>query len=152
MKKLIILFVFCAFSFNIQAQRDQIKEKIEAQKVAFITERLDLSVTEAQQFWPIYNAYEKRIHSMRRNDLKEVRESMREGNLSESVAQKLLDKFMLVEDNMHKAKKQLVKDLSSVLPAQKIIALKASEDAFNKKLMQTLQQRREKMKEMRNRN
>ena len=68
-------------------EKDKLKERIKAQKVAFITERLDLSSKEAQQFWPIYNAFEDKIDDMRKNDLKEVRQAMRRGNLSESEAQ-----------------------------------------------------------------
>lgn len=152
MKRLIIpllLLMFCFSSWAQQGER-QMKERIKAQKVAFITERLDLSSKEAQQFWPIYNAFEDKIEDMRKNDLKEVRQAMRRGNLSESEAQLILDQFMRVEDKIHDAKKQLVKDLGTTIPPQKIIALKSAEDAFNKKIMEMLQQRREKMRQNRN--
>ncbi len=36
------------------------KDKIKSLKIAFITERLDLSTKEAQTFWPIYNEYEEK--------------------------------------------------------------------------------------------
>ena len=56
---------------------------------------------------------------------------------------------MRVEDKIHDAKKQLVKDLGSAIPPQKIIALKSAEDAFNKKIMEMLRERREKMRKNR---
>jgi len=149
MKKLVIPILLLAFSFSIHAQRGDKMKEIKAQKVAFITNQLNLTVEESQQFWPIYNAFEAKVHDMRRNDLKDVREAMENDDLSDNEAQKLLDKFMTVEDKMHEAKKQLVRDLSNVLPAKKIIALKATEDAFNRKLMSIMQKRREKMQEMR---
>jgi hypothetical protein len=150
MKKLIIpLFIFLICS-NVFAQRDgKMQERVKAQKVAFITERLDLTSEEAQKFWPIYNAFEDKTNDIRQKELKDVRESMRRGNLSEGEAQKILDQFMTVEDKMHEAKKQLVRDLGNAIPAQKILKLKAAEDAFNRKLMEQLQQRRDKMQEMR---
>ena len=45
-------------------------EKIEALKIAFITQKLELSPDEAQKFWPVYNQYENEIHSLQldRND------------------------------------------------------------------------------------
>lgn len=151
MKRLIIPILTLFICFNAYSQRDgKMQERIKAQKVAFITERLDLSSKEAQKFWPIYNAFEKKVTKMRQNDLREVRQAMQKGNLSDSEAQQVLDKFMIVEQQLFEAKKQLVKDLKNVIPPQKIIQLKAAEDAFNKKLMKMLQQRREKMQGMRN--
>lgn len=155
-KKLITPIIALLMCFSALAQRNQdgnMRERIKAQKVAFITEQLDLSTTEAQKFWPIYNAFEDLTNDLRRNDLKEIRQSMRKGDLSNAEAQKLIDKFMEVEEKMHQAKKQLVKDLGKAIPPQKIIALKSAEDAFNKKLMNMLRDRREKMQEMKkNRN
>jgi hypothetical protein len=151
MKRLIFPILTLFICFNAYSQKDgKMHERIKAQKVAFITERLNLSPKEAQMFWPIYNAFEDKTNELRRNDLKEVRQAMQRGNLTDTEAQQVLDKFMSVEEQLFEAKKQLVKDLRKVIPAQKIIQLKASEDAFNKKLMKMLQQRREKMQNMRN--
>ncbi|MBT8265910.1 MAG: sensor of ECF-type sigma factor [Bacteroidia bacterium] len=154
MKKIIIPIIMLLMCFSAWSQNDrQMNERIKAQKVAFITERLDLTSKEAQQFWPIYNAYEDKIDEMRKNDLKEVRQAMRKGNLSKEEAQRLLDQFMSVENRMHEAKNQLVEDLSNVIPPQKIIQLKVSEDAFNRRLMEILQERKKKMQQARdNRN
>lgn len=136
---LIISLLFTLSSVQSQNQRDKIK----AFKIAFITERLDLSSEEAQNFWPIYNAHEEKVENFRKNELRDVREAMRRGNLSESDAQNILDKFMAVQDKLHEANKQLVKDLNKVIPPQKIIALKAAEEAFKKVLVEKLKERRE---------
>ncbi len=153
MKKLIITVLTLFITFTVFSQRgEKMQERIKAQKVAFITERLDLSAAEAQKFWPIYNAFEDETNRMRQNDLREVRQAMQRGNLSNDEAQKILDQFMKVEDKLHQAKKQLVVDLGDAIPPQKIIALKSAEDAFNRKLMNILQQQREKMQNRRNKN
>ncbi|MBT8257326.1 MAG: sensor of ECF-type sigma factor [Bacteroidia bacterium] len=153
MKRLILPVLLLMLTMSwAQPNERAMQERIKAQKVAFITERLDLSPEEAQKFWPIYNAFEDEANSMRQNDLKEVRQAMRRGNLTESEAQRLLDQFMAVEDKLHNAKKKLVKDLGGAIPPQKIIQLKAAEDAFNKKILQMLQQRRENMQKRRNKN
>ena len=147
MKRLILPVLLLMMTMVSWAQpgEGQMQERIKAQKVAFITERLNLSSEEAQNFWPIYNAFEEKVNRMRQNDLREVRQAMRRGNLSDNEAQDLLDQFMAVEDKMHEAKKQLVKDLSGTIPPQKIIQLKSAEDAFNRTLLDMLKQRREKM-------
>jgi hypothetical protein len=155
-KKLIIPVITFLLCFNAFGQRDQegkMQERIKAQKVAFITERLDLTSDEAQKFWPIYNAFEDMTNELRKTDLKELRLAMNKKNLSEKEAQTIIDKFMTYEDKMHQAKKQLIKNLAKAIPPQKIIALKSAEDAFNRMLMERLKQRRDKMQEMKkNRN
>ncbi len=146
---IIILSLVC--TLNTQAQhKEKMKEKIRAQKTAFITERLDLSTKEAQEFWPIYNAFEEKLEQFRRNDLREIKRAMRKGDLSEDEAQKALDKFLLIEDKIHNLKKQLVKDLNDVIPPQKIMALKAAEDAFKTRLLESLRKRKAKMKNFKN--
>ena len=39
-------------------------ERIQALKIAFITQRLELSSEEAQRFWPIYNNYENELKQL----------------------------------------------------------------------------------------
>lgn len=58
-------------------------EKVEAYKVKFITDKLDLSPEEAQKFWPVYNEYTKKIkeiHQRRKDGLsrKEIKEQWEE--------------------------------------------------------------------------
>ena len=38
---------------------------MQALKIAFITQRLDLTSAEAEKFWPIYNEYEVEINNLR---------------------------------------------------------------------------------------
>ena len=60
-KYLLILFVmFGAFS-QVKAQNG---EKIQALKIAFITQKLQLTPDEAQKFWPVYNQYDNEIRGI----------------------------------------------------------------------------------------
>ena len=47
-------------SFSILSFSQGNRDKIKTLKIAFITEKLDLSEQEAQKFWPIYNKYDKK--------------------------------------------------------------------------------------------
>jgi hypothetical protein len=62
-----------ALSANAQ---DGIRDRIKAQKVAYITEQLDLTVDEAQKFWPIYNRYETTIHRLRKIEMRRLKEDV----------------------------------------------------------------------------
>ena len=58
----LLLTATLMFTINLSAQREGKRaeriEKIEQQRIAFITTDLDLSVEEAQAFWPLYNDYQ----------------------------------------------------------------------------------------------
>lgn len=54
------LYYTTAFS-----QNDNAKDKIEAMRIGFITQRLALTPEESQLFWPIYNQYADRLKQIR---------------------------------------------------------------------------------------
>lgn len=51
---------------------DQRADKIEALKVAFITQKLNITSEEAQRFWPVYNRYETEMHQALKNNNNDV--------------------------------------------------------------------------------
>ena len=56
---LLALLFFASFSLLAQGKKMlEKKEEIYALKVAFITNKLPLTSSEAEKFWPIYNAFE----------------------------------------------------------------------------------------------
>src|SRR5687768_7964578 len=48
------------------APRPESKEKIEAMKVGYITQKLDLTSKEAQSFWPVYNEFNAEIDKIKK--------------------------------------------------------------------------------------
>ena len=70
MKKILLLTgimiltvtAYCQPDRNIQDRKEQIK----AQKVAYLTNRLQLTPREAEIFWPLYNEYEQKIEKEER--------------------------------------------------------------------------------------
>ena len=48
-------------------QMGENKEKLKAHKIAYITERLQLTPAEAEKFWPVYNELEAKCRLLKRN-------------------------------------------------------------------------------------
>ncbi len=68
MKKFVLILSLIFSSFTVlHAQDDENSrgEKIEALKIAFITQKLELTTDEAQKFWPVYNQYEQEIRNIK---------------------------------------------------------------------------------------
>ena len=68
MKKHILIFFVILGSFSgLKAQdpeNDTRAEKIQSLKIAFITQKLQLTAGEAEKFWPVYNQYDNEIRSL----------------------------------------------------------------------------------------
>ena len=147
MKK-ILLISFALFGLMVVAQPGgKMRERIKAQKVAFITEQLNLTSKEAQQFWPIYNAFEEKTENVKSKDLRQIKQKLRQNpDMSDKEADKLLQDLIVAEDKMYKAKSDLITDLKGVISSKKIIKLKRAEDEFNRKLLERLREFRDKRK------
>lgn len=142
---LLILFIFgCSFSTVAQSKslKASKRDQIEAQKVSYITSLLKLTPEEAQQFWPLYNAYQKELDKLRR-----------EGNHSESklydkkkeVNSAELDKLM----QEHFAKQRARIDLDEkyyekykkVLSPSKLAEFYRAERSFKRELIDRLREK-----------
>ena len=40
-------------------------QQLQAQRIAFLTERMNLTPDEAQQFWPLYNQFNENLKQLR---------------------------------------------------------------------------------------
>jgi Spy/CpxP family protein refolding chaperone len=127
------------------AQGGNMRERIKAQKVAFITDQLKLSAEEAQQFWPVFNKYESEVETIKNGELRSIRMSLRSSDiLSDAEANELLERLVKAENTLHDLRLNLVSDLRDVLSPQKILRLKVADEEFNKRLLERLREMREK--------
>lgn len=138
MKKIISVLVFVSLSIAVAfAQKEEKKndwrEKVRAERVAFITSELNLSEAEAQKFWPVYND----IQAKRREAYKESYGAMKA--LEESLQQengdsgKLLDNYMDAKKKIQELDNDSVKKYLKVLPKEKVAKLVLSEERFRHK-------------------
>ena len=115
MKQIILSTVFLFFTLSGFAQdhpaMDHEKqssarfEKIKALKTAHITNVLNLTSKEAEQFWPIYNASEEKINQLKKES-RELRKKVMLNfeSLSEAEAMKIVKRSMALETDMHRLK------------------------------------------------
>lgn len=66
-KYLLLLFTLGSFLVVNAQKRGGGEDKVQALKIAFITQKLDLTAAEAQKFWPVYNDYDGEVKKLRRS-------------------------------------------------------------------------------------
>ncbi|WP_428228601.1 sensor of ECF-type sigma factor [Flavobacterium sp.] len=135
----IILFLV-SFSFYAQnGKTDEKREKIKAYKVSFLTTELELTSTEAEKFWPIYNAYDDKQFELRHQKMKTYMRKLDDDNInsmSEKDAVTLLSQMESTDKELYILRDKYMTSLKKILSAKKILKLKKSEDDFNRKLLQ----------------
>ncbi|MCD0471489.1 sensor of ECF-type sigma factor [Flavobacterium sp. JAS] len=134
----IILFLV-SFSFYAQnGKTDEKREKIKAYKVSFLTTELELTSTEAEKFWPIYNAYDDKQFELKHQKMKMYLQRLDDDNInsiSEKEATSLLSQMEGTDKELYLLRVKYNSDLKKILSAKKILKLKKSEDDFNRKLL-----------------
>ena len=133
---IVFIISFSIFSFA-QPNRDKIKTL----KIAFITEKLDLSEQEAQKFWPVYNAFEEENFKFRKQSF-ETKKNIDFETLKEEEAIAILKDMRSFETKRITLKNNFIDDLSKILPAKKIILLERAEDDFKHKMFEEFKSRR----------
>jgi len=141
MKKPIIItsiFLFCVLSVFGQAKKES-REKIRTIKIAYLSNQLNLTSNEAEIFWPIYNANDKKQHLLRIKFRLEIKKAAKEkGNinmLSEEKAKNLILLKLRNDKKIYEAKKDFINSLQKIISYKKIIKLQLAEIEFGRKIM-----------------
>jgi len=114
-------------------------ERINAAKVAFFTQQLDLSVEEAQKFWPVYNEYNKEVEEARAAS----REAMMKLNDPNKKADELKAALKEYTDSQKKEAQlteNYIKKLMNVIPVEKVAKVFTAEDRFRMQLLYQFRQ------------
>jgi hypothetical protein len=128
-------------SFSLLSFSQHNKDKIKTLKIAYITEKLDLTKKEAQQFWPIYNAFEEENYKLK-SQAYEDRKNINFETLKEDEAILLLKKMRAFDAKRKTLKEHFIDDLSKIISAKKIILLDKVEDDFKHKMFEEYKNRR----------
>ncbi|WP_452232000.1 sensor of ECF-type sigma factor [Lacinutrix sp. MEBiC02595] len=142
-KSIITLFIlFLSVTAFSQNDRQEKEDKIKALKVAYITENLNLSTSEAEKFWPVYNGYEAQQQSVR-SEYHNKKRDINFETLTETEAQKLLDELDALNAKRNNAYENYKLALKKVLSAKQILLLKNTEDNFKRKMFNEYKKRKE---------
>ena len=134
-----ILFFLASITLFAQPgnMTKETRERIEAQRVAFITQQLNLTSAEAEKFWPIYNEYKHALKDMRDDFERPDFET-----LTDEEAKVLIEKHLQQEEQKLNLKKSLLTKLSKVVSPTKVVMLQKAEMEFNRELLRKAQEHR----------
>jgi len=145
MYKTTIFFLLMLISFGTIAQSvnpSDRQEKIESLKRAFIAEKLDLTVEEAEKFWPVFNEYSK-DKKANKKQLKDLMESVQSSTPNKAALEESINKGSDLRIAEVQRDEKFLTDCLEILSPDKVRKLITIEHEFRKKLMEKLRERKE---------
>jgi hypothetical protein len=138
----VLFFGMCLLMLGARAQDRRNQEQIKTLKIAFFTERLNLSPEEATVFWPIYNAHEKAKEALRDQERREIRDRFSNlDSISEKEAQKALRRYLEIEEQEEELDKDFYQRIAREFSAVRTLKLFQAERDFRRRLLQEYRKR-----------
>jgi len=147
-KRILIVLLLIGGQFAGFSQHKNHHKKVKAYKISFFTEELDLSIEEAEKFWPLFRIYENKRDSLHRTYYK--KHKMLQDSLSlmtEQEAQLLLDQQNEKEIQFLLQKKEMMKQFTSIIGAKKTVQLQHLEHRFRQRLIKKMRKEKEEEEE-----
>lgn len=130
------MMLLCFVSINkAQGQRD----KIEELRASFLSKKLELSTGESEKFWPVYNEFQDKLKSVKRN----LRSTYR--NLPANFTDKEAEDVIALENKSKLAEAELTKTyhdkLKVIIGVKKLVKLQMYEEEFKKEVINAIKEK-----------
>ena len=98
-----------------------VKEKIQSDKKLFIATNMQLTESEANAFWPVYESYQAEIGELRDREIKLIEKfAASYETMSDDVAKKLLDDSLSIDSGHQKLRQSYLSKFRGVLSDKKV--------------------------------
>ena len=98
---------------------DILLAKVQADKKFLVSQNMGLTESEAKNFWPVYDAYQKDLGAINKRLNETVQafaDAFNAGPVSDDTARKLTDQYLGIEQDEVNIKKTYAQKLTGVIP------------------------------------
>lgn len=120
---IIICSMFLYLSSTAQQRFDNNSNRVVSLKIAYITEKLNLTEKEAEKFWPIYKKYD--------NELKDIRAARAEDKID----------ILAYEEKVLQVRKKYQNEFKKAISDAKVQEFYRAEQQFNNKVQNEFKRR-----------
>jgi hypothetical protein len=149
MKRLLIFWLLAGYAALAQDPNDvdrpqqdpKAAERINNLRIAYLTEKLELTPAQAERFWPVYREFALERMKLR-NELRSARAAIDPNNPDPAKQQELVDLGLKVRQRELDLEKDYSGRLLKVISAQQLLNLRQGEREFVEILRNQIEQRR----------
>lgn len=107
-------------------------DRVQAQRVAFITEKIDLTSKEAERFWPLFNEYEQGERDIRKRYQQNLRRFM---EMTDEEARQFIESRFDMEQELLDHKRQYFLKMADAISPRKLASFNRADREFKKLLL-----------------
>ncbi len=138
---LISLLVFSVIPLALSQGRGH-RDRIEAQRIAFFTEKINLTPGEAENFWPVYNDFNSKKETLNREQrFLTINLSKNIDSMSEEEVKSSMEAFVEFKEKEHNLFAEYHEKFLKVLPPAKVMKVYIAELQFKQYLLKQIQNR-----------
>lgn len=150
----IYLFLFGSMMSSVYSQDQEtvqsVNDKIEARKIALITQRLELTPEQATKFWPIYQELSQKQKDIRR-DFQLQRRNFDPKTASDEEMKKMIDLGLKVKERQLGLEREYSERMRQVITNRQMVNLRRAEEEFRQRLLERIQKQRQNAQQQRQR-
>ncbi|MFY0599017.1 MAG: hypothetical protein JXR03_05060 [Cyclobacteriaceae bacterium] len=139
MKRFSIIILLVSASLSSLAQDQSAREKIEAARIALITERLELTPEQAEKFWPVYREYSMKQRQIRQ-EFKELKRNFDPNKATEDESKKILDRGHSIKQRQLELEQVYSQRMQQVVTSRQLMNLRKAEQDFREMLMNRIRE------------
>ena len=137
--KIGITILFIGLTTLAQAQERQSKEKIEAIKIAYLTEKISLKESQSKAFWPLYKYADEK--ALLRSGKSEKKNKKLE-DMSDAEINALLEQRFKNEEQMLQLQKKYFEKYKTVISLKQRALLYKAERDFRKEMLERIRSKK----------
>ncbi len=121
---------------NKDFEKEADKSKIESMKVAYITNKLDLTPEEARKFWPVYNEWQdKKEKAWKAYKAQKHEEDENFSELSDQKLNTIIEAHIAKDQKKATLQREYLNKIKNQLPLAKVVELLHAEHTFKQHLL-----------------
>ncbi len=153
MKRFLIVFASVLFLLTTCLQAQELdksaRERIHAAKMAYITDKLHLTIEQAGPFTAVYGEYEQEIRELRKTYRQNFMADKRNGNADDMTVRQYIDDNLDYQQGVLDIKKKYRERFLKVISQKQLLDLNDAEREFKKLLIQRLNGSGDKVRRLR---
>ncbi|MDX2195625.1 MAG: hypothetical protein NW207_04345 [Cytophagales bacterium] len=135
MKNVIYLLLFLS-TFRLVAQQDN-KDKIASAKIAFLSDKIDLTPEQSTVFWPLYNEFQDKKYAIRAA-IKTLKTESGSLSVTDEQLQTDFNKYLDLKTKETELEREYYKKFTQILKIRQVIALIKAEKDFTLMLLKKI--------------
>jgi len=100
---------------------ESLRQAVQTDKRGLVERNMDLSAEEAKKFWPVYDAYQKKLEPIQRRQNRAIMDYVNVDTMTDANARRIAKEILAADVDEMKLRESEFKKVLAVLPARKAV-------------------------------